>query len=78
MDVDAKTKKFTKHVIFDGRLGVHDVCIGDIDGDGDIGICSKIWHRWTDNANGGLECRASSDPSANPRESPLEADWGWT
>jgi len=30
--VDAKAKKFTEHVIFDGRLGVHDVCIGDVDG----------------------------------------------
>ncbi|MEZ5402401.1 MAG: VCBS repeat-containing protein [Bryobacteraceae bacterium] len=45
--------RFTERVIFDGRLGGHDVIIGDIDGDGDTDIASKIWSVWSGNANGG-------------------------
>ena len=27
--------------------------VGDVDGDGDPDIVSKVWVRWEDNANGG-------------------------
>lgn len=46
---------FTERVILDGRLGGHDARIGDVDGDGDIDIVSKIWKRWPGNANNGRE-----------------------
>ena len=44
---------FTETIVLDARLGGHDLLIGDVDGDGDVDICSKIWNRWTDNANRG-------------------------
>jgi VCBS repeat protein len=46
--------KFVEQVVFDGRLGGHDVLIGDVDGDGDIDVASKIWNVWKDSANDGL------------------------
>jgi hypothetical protein len=45
--------RFTEQVILDGRLGGHDVLVGDVDGDGDLDIASKIWSVWEGNANGG-------------------------
>ena len=45
--------EFAERVIFDGRLGGHDVLIGDIDSDGDLDIASKVWNAWKENANGG-------------------------
>lgn len=52
-NVDGAGKDFRERVIYDGRLGGHDVILGDIDGDGDIDIVSKIWYRMSDSANGG-------------------------
>jgi len=42
-------------VIFDGKLGGHDAMIGDVDGDGDLDIFSKVWNLWPGNANNGME-----------------------
>ncbi len=47
--------RFVERVIFDGRLGGHDAVIGDVDGSGNIDICSKFWRRWPQNANNGRE-----------------------
>lgn len=46
---------FTQRVVFDGRLGAHDALAGDVDGDGDLDVLSKIWNRWPENANEGRE-----------------------
>ncbi|HBQ84362.1 MAG: hypothetical protein A2X03_01010 [Bacteroidetes bacterium GWA2_40_15] len=46
---------FKERVIFDGGLGGHDARVGDMDGDGDLDIISKIWNRWPENSNGGRE-----------------------
>ena len=54
-NTDGTGKNFEERVIVDNRLGFHDILIGDVDGDGDIDFCSKIWNRWLENANGGLE-----------------------
>ena len=46
-------ERFLERVVFDGRLGGHDILVGDVDGDGDLDFVSKIWNRWPGNANGG-------------------------
>ncbi len=46
---------FVERVIFDGKLGGHDALVGDVDGDGDLDIYSKVWNLWPDNANEGRE-----------------------
>jgi hypothetical protein len=45
--------KFAERILLDQKLGGHELQVGDVDGDGDIDICSKPWgvHPW--NANGG-------------------------
>ncbi|MCP5114573.1 MAG: VCBS repeat-containing protein [bacterium] len=45
--------RFEERVVFEGRLGGHDVRAADVDGDGDIDVVSKIWNTWRENANSG-------------------------
>jgi len=47
--------EFVERVIFDGNLGGHDALIGDVDGDGDLDVFSKVWNLWPGNGNGGRE-----------------------
>lgn len=44
---------FEERVILDRNLGAHDSWVGDVDGDGDIDIVSKIWRVWPGNGNRG-------------------------
>ncbi|MBM3747243.1 MAG: VCBS repeat-containing protein [Acidobacteria bacterium] len=48
-----KPLRFVQHVILDARLGGHDIQAGDVDGDGDLDIVSKVWRAWTGSANAG-------------------------
>jgi hypothetical protein len=45
--------RFVERIILDARLGGHDLRVGDVDGDGDIDICSKAWGPRPWNGNGG-------------------------
>ena len=45
--------RFAEHIVLDTRLGGHELQVGDVDGDGDIDICSKAWGVRTWNGNGG-------------------------
>ena len=47
--------KFIERVIYDNKLGGHDALVGDIDGDGDLDIYSKVWNLWPGSANEGVE-----------------------
>lgn len=42
-------------VIYDNKLGGHDALVGDVDGDGDLDIYSKIWRIWSGSVNNGKE-----------------------
>ena len=44
---------FIERVILDIGLGTHEAVIGDVDGDGDIDICGKLWRPKNDNSNEG-------------------------
>ena len=48
-------RTFTRRIIFDGMLGIHDASIGDINGDGNPDIVSSIWGRNPANNNHGRE-----------------------
>jgi hypothetical protein len=45
--------KFAERIILDTKLGGHELQIGDVDGDGDIDVCSKPWGVRAWNGNGG-------------------------
>ncbi len=47
--------KFIERVIVNNKLGGHDALVGDIDGDGDLDIYSKVWNLWQGSANDGTE-----------------------
>jgi hypothetical protein len=47
--------RFEERVILDAKLGGHDALVGDVDGDGDLDIFSKVWNLWPGNANSGKE-----------------------
>jgi hypothetical protein len=44
---------FRERVILDANLGGHEAVVGDVDGDGDPDICSKLWRAIPTNANSG-------------------------
>ena len=45
--------RFKERIILDAKLGGHELQAGDVDGDGDIDICSKAWGPRGWNGNGG-------------------------
>lgn len=47
--------KFIEKVILDNKLGGHDALVGDVDGDGDLDIFSKVWNLWPGSLNNGVE-----------------------
>jgi hypothetical protein len=53
INLDGKGRRWQEHVILDAKTGGHDLKSGDIDGDGDIDIASKIWRRWPESGNEG-------------------------
>jgi hypothetical protein len=45
--------RFVERIVLDAKLGGHELQVGDVDGDGDIDICSKPWGPRSWNGNGG-------------------------
>ncbi len=45
--------RFEERVVLDANLGGHEAVVGDVDGDGDLDACAKLWSPRKDNANGG-------------------------
>ncbi len=52
-NLDGKGGTFKERVVFDQNLGGHDALFGDVDQDGDIDICFKIWNKLDSNSNQG-------------------------
>lgn len=50
---DGRGQNFVERVILDAGLGGHEAVVGDVDADGDLDICSKLWRPRKDNANRG-------------------------
>ena len=50
---DGKGGAFVERVILDNQLGGHEAVVGDVDRDGDLDICAKLWRPRRDNANQG-------------------------
>jgi hypothetical protein len=46
-------KGWEEQVLFDNGLGGHDIILGDVDGDGDLDLVSKVWNPWKGSANQG-------------------------
>ena len=61
-NADGKGARFVERVILDNGLGGHEAVAADVDGDGDIDICSKLWMPRKDNANA---CRNHADHLEN-------------
>ncbi|UFP97244.1 FG-GAP-like repeat-containing protein [Gloeobacter morelensis] len=47
------TRSFVERQILDAKLGAHETVVGDVDGDGDPDIVSKVWNAQEGNAAGG-------------------------
>jgi hypothetical protein len=45
--------RFAERILLDQKLGGHELQAGDVDGDGDIDLCSKAWGVRSWNGNGG-------------------------
>jgi hypothetical protein len=45
--------RFSEHILLDQKLGGHELQVGDVEGDGDIDICSKPWDVKSWNGAGG-------------------------
>jgi hypothetical protein len=69
-NVDGKGAEFRERVILDRGLGGHEAVVADVDRDGDLDICSKLWRPRPDNANEG---RNHADFLENMRLSPATA-----
>ncbi len=52
-NMDGKGGRFVERVVLDAGLGSHEAVAGDVDEDGDIDICGKLWRPRKDNANRG-------------------------
>jgi hypothetical protein len=52
-NVDGKGANFVERVILDNGLGGHEAVVADVDGDGDLDVCSKLWRPRKDNTNEG-------------------------
>ena len=63
--------KFVEHVVLNAKLGGHEAVVGDMDGDGDLDMRSKLWRPIRSNANAGknhfdyLENLTASRPAAD-------------